>query len=421
LLSASSTVIWTPAYRNKIAFHIAVFLTALLIAFSRRPDAILNAQFWAEDGKYWYADAYHFGLRCLLMPEAGYLHTLPRLIALFTLLFPLALAPLVMNFCALVIQILPVNLFLSSRFDSVSFDTRLLGSLLYLALPNSSEIHANTTNIQWHLALLALLVMLAPFETSRLWRLTDFPALFFVSLDGPLGILLVPVGAVLLWKRKDARSVQALAVLLPGVILQTLTMLLTRSRHLGSTGANVTRLVSILGRQVFLGSLLGMSTLVDLTKSVHSLFFFEAMAAVAGLAILFYALRNGPLELKLFISFAALIFAACLSRPLADQPGYQWEIMRGAGNFGRYYFFPMLAFLAALLWLVQTSKTRTLRYAALAVLLVMPIGILRDWRYAPFLDLDFQGFAAAFDRAAPGTRFIVPINPDWQMQLVKKP
>ena len=53
-----------------IAFHISVFLAAFLVVFSRRPDAILNAQFWAEDGKFWYADAYHFGAHSLLMAEA---------------------------------------------------------------------------------------------------------------------------------------------------------------------------------------------------------------------------------------------------------------------------------------------------------------------------------------------------------------
>src|SRR6266481_9192919 len=148
--------------------HAAYFAVSFLILFSRRPDAILNPQFYAEDGTYWYADAYHFGLRCLFMPEAGYLHTVPRLVALFTLLFPLAVAPLIMNICALFVQILPVSLFLSARVRSIPLPIRLLGSFLYLALPNSAEIHANTTNIQWHLALVVLLVLLAPDESSRL-------------------------------------------------------------------------------------------------------------------------------------------------------------------------------------------------------------------------------------------------------------
>jgi hypothetical protein len=131
---------------KKIAFQAAIFLTSFLVLFSHRPDVILNAQFYAEDGARWYADAYQFGWRCLLMPCAGYLSTLPRLIGLLAQLVPFGLVPLVMNLCAIAIQILPVNLFLSARFGAIPYKVRVFGSLLYLALPNAFEIHANTTN-----------------------------------------------------------------------------------------------------------------------------------------------------------------------------------------------------------------------------------------------------------------------------------
>src|SRR3954469_9301999 len=60
-------------------FHVIVFLSAFLLIFSRRPDAVLNAQFFAEDGQRWFADAYQMGFRCLLIPDqaGGYLHTVP--------------------------------------------------------------------------------------------------------------------------------------------------------------------------------------------------------------------------------------------------------------------------------------------------------------------------------------------------------
>src|SRR5262249_32543509 len=114
-----------------LVFHATLFLVCLLLLYSRRPDAILNAQFYAEDGARWYRDAYQVGWRCLLIPETGYLQTVSRLIALFALLFPFALAPLVMNLCALAIQVLPVNLFLSRRFDGIPLFMRVMGSLLY--------------------------------------------------------------------------------------------------------------------------------------------------------------------------------------------------------------------------------------------------------------------------------------------------
>src|SRR5438067_4282289 len=101
-----------------LLFHLSVFLVGFGIIFSRRPDAILNAQFWAEDGQRWYADAYQFGIRCLLIPDelGGYFHSVSRLSALTALIFPFSMAPLVMNLIAIAIQILPASIFLSSRF-----------------------------------------------------------------------------------------------------------------------------------------------------------------------------------------------------------------------------------------------------------------------------------------------------------------
>src|SRR5262245_65861053 len=152
-------------------FQAAVFLASLLILFLRRPDVLLNAQFYAEDGTRWFAEAYHFGWRCLSIPESGYLQTASRVVALLSLTSPFALAPLVMNLCSLIVQIIPINLFLSSRFNSISLKIRLVGCVLYLSLPNSFEVHANTTNMQWHLALSGLLILLGKPGNGRVWHI----------------------------------------------------------------------------------------------------------------------------------------------------------------------------------------------------------------------------------------------------------
>src|SRR6266478_3489693 len=89
----------------------------------------------------------------------------------------------------------------------------------------------------------------------------------------------------------------------------------------------------------------------------------------------------------------------------------------------RYYFLPMLAFFACLIWLVSRSTAKFPRYAALAILLLSPIGVLRDWKYKPYADFDFPRYAAMFERAAPGTRVIIPTNPTstlWTMELDKR-
>src|ERR1017187_995003 len=87
----------TPA----VFWSLAIAVTGILLVL-RRPDAVFHAQFWAEDGVVWYADAYNLGaLRALLHTRDGYLQTLPRLGAMVALWAALLRAPLVMNLIAL--------------------------------------------------------------------------------------------------------------------------------------------------------------------------------------------------------------------------------------------------------------------------------------------------------------------------------
>ncbi len=435
----SETIIQPPdATRNVLLSHVIgltnkisggiylqaiAFSVAFLIVWSRRPDAILNAQFYAEDGRVWWLDAYNLGLHSLFMPQGGYLNTLSRTVALIALLFPLALAPLVMNLCAFVVQILPVNIFLSSRFSGIPLKTRLLGCFLYLAIPNAAEVHATITNAQGHLALAACLVLLARPASGWGWRIFDGALLVMISVSSPIGILLVPVAAAMWWKRRQKWSAYSVALLVPGALVDGLIALLSHGRQNAPNGPTFTRFAAIFGRQVFLSSLLGRNT-QDWLMLLRDLHYIEAFATVVGLAVLLYALRYGQFELKLFILFAYAVLALALVNPLAgtpDQP--QWESLGVPGCGQRYYFLPMLAFLASLVWMATRKATApALRKFAVALLLLFPIGIYQDWNYPEFEDLDFPYHAAEFERAPAGTKVVIPINPSpvpWTIELTK--
>ena len=411
-----------------VAYHVVAFTLAFLILFSRRPDAVLMPQFYAEDGTFWYADAYNHTWRCLFMSEAGYLHTVPRLVALFTLLFPLSAAPAVMNCFAFFFQILPINIFLSSRFKMVPISVRALGCLLYVSLPNSFEIHANATNIQWHLALLAVMVILAKPSPHAAWRIFDFAILGLASIDSPLGIPLSALAASMWWFRRERHAKWQLAALLPGTAIEVGFLLLSQTRRAAANGANLLRLGSILGGQVFVSAILGVRTFIQWHYGNASfLLTVELLAALAGLAIILYALRSAPIELKLFILFSAAVLAMALHHPLATMeaaPG-QWELLRIPGFGNRYYFFPMLAFFASLVWMIAkpAHASKLPRFLAIGILVLLPIGVCRDWKYKPFADFRFPTYVESFERAAPGTRVTIPTNPTWTtwtMELVKR-
>jgi hypothetical protein len=230
------------------------------------------------------------------------------------------------------------------------------------------------------------------------------------------------VAAVLWWKRRHGWSALSLALLVPGALVNILTSFLTHDRQLAANGATFSRFAGILGRQIFLSSLLGRNS-QDWLIQLDFLPQVEAIATVAGLAILLYALRYGQIELKLFILFAYAELALSLIRPLAgppDRPQWDWLCVPGCGE--RYYFLPMLAFLAALVWMAtRKASARALRKFAVALLLLFPIGVYQDWNYPAFDDLDFPWYAAQFERAPAGTTIVIPINPHsgWNLELTK--
>jgi hypothetical protein len=129
--------------------------------------------------------------------------------------------------------------------------------------------------------------------------------------------------------------------------------------------------------------------------------------------------------LKLFILFAFAMFSLSLARPIAGiLPQPQWELLSFPGHGNRYYFLPSIAFLAALVWIVSNAGgSRVPRWVAGLLLLLLPLGIVRDWRYIPFVDLHFREYASRFEASPPGTKIVIPLNPvnaaHWSMELTK--
>jgi hypothetical protein len=116
-----------------------VFLLVLAALLTRRPGLFLHAEFYAEDGRVWFAQAYNAGwLHSLTLPEGGYLNTLQRLVAGIALLVPFRWAPLVMAIAGLLLQALPVTLLLSARCRSWGpLFLRCVFAVIYVVLPNS--------------------------------------------------------------------------------------------------------------------------------------------------------------------------------------------------------------------------------------------------------------------------------------------
>jgi hypothetical protein len=413
-----------PAKALRAWHHGAIFLLASAVIVSRRPEAVFHAQFWAEDGAVWYADAYNSGWSAALFRAFfGYLEIFPRLGASLALLVPFSFAPLVLNLMAICMQALPTNLLLSSR-SSVwgSIRYRVLMGAMYLSLPNCWEIDATITNSQWLLALIAVLLVVSTRPRSAAGRLLDLCAFSLCGLSGPFCIFLFPIALFLAWKHRDRWRWIEVGVLAACCSVQLWNLLnggLSSRPHL-SLGAGPVMLARLLAGQVYLGTLLG-STAQPPHLGLGWLIALIGIAA-GGTALVIACFLQSPLPMRLFLLFSAMLLAASLIAPalgtLTGVTAWQGMII-GAG--ARYWFFPTLAFAWTILWCFH-GRSRVLKSASAFLLCIMCFGVALRWRHTAFRDMHFADYARKFDDAPAGTAVVIPENPEgWSLRLVKRP
>jgi hypothetical protein len=400
-----------------------IFLTALVLLASRRPDAVLNPQFYAEDGRVFFQDAYNLGWwTALFHPYGGYFHAVPRLTSALALLAPLWLAPLVLNLVALGLQALPVDLLLAPRSAGWgSFKIRALMAGLYLALPNCGELNANITNSQCSLALIAILLLVASPPQNPWSRYVDGLFLLLFGLSGPYCIFLFPIAAAVAWKRSDAWQWALAAVLAATSLVEGwgLLFLDKGGRMHYALGASWSLFTRILAGQIYFGALLGPNRLGD----VQGAGAFIAIVCVAAgssaiIAICFY---ESGIEMRSLIAFSCIVFSASLVSPMIETGAGNtlWQVLVHAGG-EHYWLFPILTFAWSLVLCFRSSK-ELLRFASVYLLCLMSIGIIRDWRHPAFKDFQFSEGARRFEASPAGTVATFAENPEgWRMQLVKR-
>lgn len=398
--------------------HLVVFACVVGAIYSRRPDCLLDPQFYAEDGSVWFANAWNLGwLHPLAMPEGGYLNTLPRLVCGLALLVPLKSVPLLLNWFGIVIQALPVNVLLTGRCSNWGpLWLRAAQALLYVALPNSRELEVAITNAHWHLVLVACFLAFGTPPTNAAWRAFDVVVLILVGLTGPWALVLAPLVIFFWWCRRQSWSLLQAALLFAGALVQTVELLThLHERPTTSLGATFELFLRLVAGQIYVGALWGQNSF-DLRSHILP----AVLVFVAGSGVLVYGAVKLRLEMKLFIAFAVVITAAAFQSPRIGGNGPRWHFLaidKGA----RYWFFPMLALVWSLLWIAYQERTRGLRAFSFVCLALMLRAIPHDWRYWPYQDANFGRYLREFDEAAPNTAVVIPIYPDRrEMVLIKR-
>ena len=412
---------------------------------SHLPSLLLHAQLYADDGAWYSAASLHGALGTLLLPANGYLVLLQRSAAAVALAVPLIAVPALFNVVALLVVLGGVAYLVSPRMGAAipRPAVRAAAALVILALPNAYDTMGNLTNSQWHLALIAFLVIFATPPRGIAGWAVDIGVLVVAGLTGPYAVLLAPIAA---WRFRRERwqrragvvllVVAACAALQGGVALTQVGA----ERVSGPLDAGVVPLVTMLGRQLTLGLLSGAHGLTALmgTPLADDPVVLGLLAAVP-LAVCAVVAWRGPDILRGLWAFALLTLVAALASPSIGPPRWrQLGVPAGIAHFHphgiRYFLFALLAFALSLGWmawwglLAGRRRTGTGRdagrlmvgAAAAALLLIAASqGVPRDWAYPPYLDEHWAAEVRAYELAPPGARVVLPINPaGWTMTLV---
>lgn len=398
-----------------------VFAVGCIVTFARAPSVLLHPQLWAEDGAVFFQGAYNQGWHTpLLHAQAGYLQSFSRLVADSALLLPLTWLPAFFAGVALVVQVLPAVFVASRRLERAVPDrrVRILLAAVYLVIPNSSEVNVKLTNAQWHLAVLAVLVVLAAPATGVAGRIFDVAAIVLSGLTGPFVLSLVVIAVLVYLRRRQIWTLVLGAVILTTAALQVYELMTSPRPPVGTLGATAPRLIEVLGGRLIGTTVLGTATSTSTWFTGH-LLLCSSLLLAGVVPVIVLAVWRGPFELKMFNLWAVLVLAGSLASPLASLHGLQWQVLIGDPG-GRYWLFPSLALLADLIWAAGLLRSRrVIGVAAVAVLVVVvALGAREDFRYPTITGPSWPAQVSRFKQAATNSSFTFQILPSgWTMTL----
>jgi hypothetical protein len=427
-----------------LARYLALAGVLALIVFVRRPDAIRNAEFWAEDGSVFFAEQLTLGFWSALGKGfVGFPCLVQRLIAALAALVPIRWIPLAYNASAIAIAALAMATFSLPGFRHlVRRDAlRVAVGLAAVCMPAGEELFGNVMNLEKFLAvwLVFLSVMRSPRTPAAVagWSLGAAAAVF----STPIAPVVAPLCA--LRALHGLRQRRAFDLVFAATATASLLAVILWT---GTLGADVWTLPG-----GSLGAQIGGSWASDLWWTLRALVWLvaatvdgmllpartfdrlEALGALpvvalalviaAGIALAFRDLEERGrvtlgLAIYLFGSSLALVLAGrhllvlLLRLPPHLNPHLSY----------RHRAFSNVAFLIAVAAMVDGARRVRTRIIAASVAC---LGLLFAWgpefRLPPFPDLQWPLWAARLEeKLAAGSRqrFVIPSHPQQGFQIV---
>ena len=341
---------------------------------------------YGEDGRIYATDALGRGwATSIFRGYANYVQVVPRLIALpIRLLPPGAWAIWFATVGSLVTALLAVYVLVASKDHISSPELRLgLAALTALSPVMWFEISANTVNLGWPLLYAAFWASVQT-TTTRQSVVVRCVVLAAAALTTPLAVFVLPVAAVMTWRRRsDRRSLLIAVVFVFALGVQGVADRYARP-GVRASSSSVVDFVRVYVVRVLGTVLVGERKLAAFWIHLHDAFALGICLAFAAIAILLYVMSRGrsvPLVVPVLAAVSSLLL---FFGPLAIRGS---SMMRLSATYqysgSRYVYVPALLVVTALVCVIDASKRTLLRHVAaaqIAVVIVTSFGLTNDHR-----------------------------------------
>ncbi len=382
-----------PSRRAPLWLKAVVVLLTLGALVSRRPEAFLHPQFFAEDGRIFFLGAHSEGLRSLWVPYAGYFHAYARALALlFSPLPPLVLPALYLvgNVAAVLFAVLRC---LSPRLPFALWVRTGMALTLTLA-PHENEVFHTLTNAHWILDVVLVLGLLMEAPTTRRETLGDAAVLVVASLSGPFALIFAPLYAMkLLVERTRHAAWQGGLVAVCAALTIPFVESTKRGGPVGAAQlAEAARAIAGVAGRAFVGKWGRPPPELPLSTALLVL-----GAVLLAVAVLVDAWRSRVWAPVFPLLAAGLVFGAALWAHRGDPGPLTW----GAA---RYLYIPMTCLFWSLLLVAPRNPV-----GSAAALTVALIAFGAGHRAEPHPDYDWPAAARCLETEA---RCLVRVPPD---------
>lgn len=401
-----------------------------VLLWLRRPEELLNAQFWAEDGNVFFRDQTLFGFwNAFTLAYAGYFHTIPRLVAATFSVLPVRFAPFAFNFTTLFIEAICCGMFALPQYRKLieSDSLRAVACVAAAVCPVCGwELVGTVCNLQWYLCILSLLLIAYQVKTLKA-DIALSVVQVLIAVSAPVTLLYLPF---LVWqavKRPGAFKVRPV-VHSAAIVLQALIVhhgvrgpkpkLHFNSFFLGIADSGISRCV--------LSPLVGSHVLVygsDAALIAKLTMALCAVTIVFTLAVV--KLRHSKGLMWLGVAFyvgAGSLFAMLWGRNELQN----FLVMDGLRHYTaeRYFLLGTCMFIFAAALAIETFVPYKKKAIALAALFLY--GGIQNYAAKPLTDLHWAESAAKIEqwkaarhRHEPSAPLSVPINPapNWFLLL----